>query len=205
MSEAGQEQGGVNFDLETIAGYLSQIEEWQDQEIEVARDGSGRLPENWGSLVLSGLTARAENENPTLVPLIKAKFSSDPESVPLDVITERVGAPIEGDDVLVSGHISESTLWLYDERGDTIQTMVRLLVGDGAKSRVVDVYSDPVSPLYTPTKHGEGMGFNIVGTEPSRARNVLSLVAETPGASIEGWVNISEVNEHRAPVYTEVE
>ncbi len=199
MAEEEIPRKDLQLDLETIRVFLNQIEQWQKQEISTIRDASGVLPSDWEVQMRSKLLERAEEENPRVTPLIKARFSADPKEVPLDATRSLVGQPMVGENIIVTGHISGSTLWLYDKDRDRLQTMVRLLIRDESGFSLIDVYSDPVHPALIPAEYGDNLkSMNVNATEPTRARRVLK---QAKDLEIEGWVRIPEIFSKQEPSY----
>lgn len=107
---------------------------------------------------------------------------------------------MSGESLDVTGHISHSTLWLTDEKTNTMQTMVRLLVEGDKGKQLIDVYSTPVHPGFTRVEGG-GHRANIDATEPSRELNLLRHV-EANHLEVLGWVPIPEIPAHQVPSYT---
>lgn len=95
----------------------------------------------------------------------------------------------------VTGHISNSTLWLFDTKKNRLQTMMRLAASKNGQRYLFDVYSDIVKNPYD--RQAETL--NVKGTIPSRDANVVKLIKE--GYEILGWVDIHEIDTHKVPSY----
>jgi hypothetical protein len=95
----------------------------------------------------------------------------------------------------VTGHISNSTLWLMNSRKNQLQTMMRLGATKGELKFVFDVYSDVVENAY----NRKESTLKIRETIPSRTQYITNLINE--GYEILGWVNIIEITSRKVPTY----
>lgn len=185
--------------IPVVEEYLEQLDLWESEDVNKVRSDKGVLDHDWGLKLRDILVARAKKENPRLVPVIMAEYSTDSSDVSPETNRVAVGNQMSGQDISITGHVSESTLWLVDGKENSIQTMVRLVVSGQEGASLIDVYSKPVHPGIT-KEHGAGMA-NIKGTEASRVRNLISYV-ENNHLEVLGWVPIPEIAEHKAPSYS---
>lgn len=185
--------------LSAIEEYLEQIDRLEKEGFDKIRNPQGSLPQNWGKVVKEFMVAKAGAENVKLIPLIKAEWET-----PISVDTQQlklspIGKPIEGPNLDVTGHISESTLWLIDSSENTMQTMTRLAINGPDGMELVDFYSTPVYPGFVKTEDGHMA--NVQATEASKARNILAYFESNPSKEVLGWVPIHEIAEHKVPSY----
>jgi len=185
--------------IPAVEEYLKQLEVWDKQVIPQIKNERGILPRNWSILLRDGLIGVAQRENPRLVPLVNARFGADLTITPQDLEAKPVGQPMSGEDLDVTGHTSLSTLCLINEKANTMQTMVRLLVEGDRGRELVDVYSSPIHPGFIKVE-GEDYS-NINATEPSRALNLLQHI-EANKLQVLGWVPIPEIPAQQVPSYT---
>jgi|WetSurSiteA1Bulk_404760.scaffolds.fasta_scaffold00244_4 hypothetical protein len=189
----------VELGLSAVEEYLEQIDRLEREGLDKVRNPQGSLPQNWGKAVKDFMIAKAGAENMKLIPLIKAEWEA-----PISVDTQQlkpspIGKPMEGAELDVTGHISESTLWLIDSSENTMQTMIRLAVKGPEGTELVDFYSTPVYPGFAKTE--DGRMANVQATEASKARNILAYFESNPLKEVLGWVPIHEIAEHKVPSY----
>lgn len=194
--EARTEFPKPDLTLQTVEGYLAQLRQW-DTEI---RFGPLESPFASDVYVQEQLLRRAYKEDLRLRPLILAELSARRDLVAQAFERRPVGEQMQGENLIVTGHISNSTLWLINNASNTMQTMVRLLVAENGKLSIVDVYSDSVSPISVPDEDGNER-INVLETEPSRALRILQYV-ESQNAAVLGWIPIEEVDKDQVPSYS---
>jgi len=95
----------------------------------------------------------------------------------------------------VTGHISNSTLWLLNSKRNQIQTMVRLGVTKDGKKFLFDVYSEVIENAYDPAE----CTLKVAETTPSRTEHIKSLIND--GYEILGWIDIKEIETQQIPSY----
>lgn len=192
-----QQQPPEELSLAEISQALQQLQDWAG-ELRVqsaSKISTEKLPEDFDERFRSSLLERVERENPRLVPLVHAQFSTMLQEG-LIIPRKAVGVPLSGNDIFKpTGRFFEeaeeggATYMIMDKAGDgKMQSMRIVLVADeSGKQELLYVFSDGARPVYPPGQTVADERLNRACTAPSRAANLLRHV-EANGLTVLGWV-----------------
>ena len=200
MEMVSNQSGGLSaFKIEM---YHQDLEAWKGEISPQIKRPGGTLPNDFDLQIRDSLVARALKDNPRLVPIVCARYSAEAETVPGNAKPTKVGILVDTGNLVVTGHISHSTIWFVDEKMNTLQTMVRLLVEGKNGKQVIDVYSFPANPGFSKVGSGANAAYsaNVDQTESSRDLNLLEYV-EANQMNVLGWIPITEIQDQKIPTY----
>lgn len=167
------------------------------------------LPQAWEHMLYARLREREElcYADTLVLFLLDTLYSARGDLYHANLKCQKIGEPINN--AMVGGFISSSTMWLFNIAADHVQSMIRLLVAENELLKVIDVYSDPISPIidvYSKNRikwsdiAERGIHIDISETKVSRTHRLLRY-AEITGAKCLGWLPILEIHTLQPPRY----
>lgn len=165
----------AELNIDMVAQYLSQIEQWKGQVY---------LPLYWGSLTIREQIEKfARDKNPRLLPLLHTNYQARSDLVIQAQKREPIGIPI-GDSIFFNS--PEGRLRMLLNRGaDQLQSSRRLLMAEQGLLVARNVYSEPVNPIFVDGNMLQERTF------PSFGLNLLRHV-ETTNAVVLGWISFCQ-------------
>lgn len=171
----------------------------EDAKEEIMHKMPRPLPWSWESLLYARLREELHHTGALVLFILDAEYSARKDLVHANIKRQKIGEPMHNAEI--DGHISSSTMWLFNTAADQLQSMVRLLVAENGSLKIIDVYSDPISPICNPDDLREGWTrVQIEKTELSRTNRLLQY-AETEGSKCLGWLPIPEIHAQKLPSY----
>ncbi len=134
----------IDLSKASVIGYIHKIDGWKKDILSDMK--AAEIPSrDRDEQLRTRLLILAKEQDPELMPLVKSKFSAEPDQIPQGVEPEVLGQPLQGEGVEIAGHTGYFTVWLGDKNNYTMQSVKRIILNQNGQPKIVDIYSDPVN------------------------------------------------------------